>query len=484
MNTRWTFGQKLAAGFAAIVALTLLSSLLSVRALQTVVEEKDRLVTENTAKLIDSEKLRTAVEWKAGAVRGFLLTGKDPQLLRLREAEAETTRLLDRIKPRIVTGAGQDLFSRIGKAEAEYSQAANQVADLRKDGVALDEIAKMFDETILPKRLALDSLVDQFVELEEHLLEEAKSAASAKAATATNRVVGVVVLTVLCAIGLAVFLSRRLARDIGAAIQHIRSASAELQAAANQQVTSAKETATSMNEISTTVSELLATSRQIAGSAQRVAQISEETAGAARAGDRTVHEAHTSITGIKAQVDHVVGHMLDLGKKSQQIGGVVDIINELAEQTNILSINASIEAAGAGEAGRRFAVVADEIRKLAERVGGSTREIATLIEEIRSAVNAAVMATESGSKAVDAGTRQFAEVTDGLSQIVALVSTSTEAAREIELSTKQQSTAVEQVNIAIVSAAQATKETEASSGQTLQTAAQLATLSGELARLV
>ena len=176
--------------------------------------------------------------------------------------------------------------------------------------------------------------------------------------------------------------------------------------------------------------------------------------------------------------------MLDLGKKSQQIGGVVDIIDELAEQTNILSINASIEAAGAGEAGRRFAVVADEIRKLAERVGGSTREIAALIEEIRSAVNAAVMATESGSKAVDAGTRQFGEVTAGLGQIVTLVSTSTEAAREIELSTKQQSTAVEQVNIAIVSAAQATKEAEASSGQTLQTAAQLATLSGELARLV
>ena len=67
--------------------------------------------------------------------------------------------------------------------------------------------------------------------------------------------------------------------------------------------------------------------------------------------------------------------MLDLGRKSQQIGGVLEIINELSEQTNILSINASIEAAGAGENGKRFAVVADEIRKLAERVGGSTKEI-------------------------------------------------------------------------------------------------------------
>jgi methyl-accepting chemotaxis protein len=197
-----------------------------------------------------------------------------------------------------------------------------------------------------------------------------------------------------------------------------------------------------------------------------------------------VRSAHESITGIKQQVDHVVAYMLDLGKKSQQIGSVVDIINELAEQTNILSINASIEAAGAGEGGRRFAVVADEIRKLAERTGGSTREIAALIEEIRAAVNTTVMATEGGAKAVEAGARQFGDVTAAFGHIVKLVATSTDAAREIELSTKQQTTAVEQVNIAITNAAQATKETEASSTQTLQTAGQLATLSGDLAQLV
>ncbi len=484
MNTRWTFGQKLAAGFAAVVALTLLSSVVSVRALHTVVEEKDRVITENAAKLIDVAKFKGAVESKVAAVRGFLLTSGDGYYQQIMSADAELTRLLAKIEPRLSTSEGEALFARIKPTEVAYAEAANRLVELRRRGGALEEMTKAFDETVSPKRIALDKVVDEFVAFEEKLLDEAKAAAGARASAASTWVVGVAVAVVLVAAGLAFFFSRRLARDLGSAIQHIRSASAELQSAANQQVTSARETATSMNEISTTVSELLATSRQIAGSAQRVAHISEETAGAARTGDRTVHQAHASINGIKAQVDHVVGHMLDLGKKSQQIGGVVDIINELAEQTNILSINASIEAAGAGETGRRFAVVADEIRKLAERVGGSTREIAALIEEIRSAVNAAVMATESGSKAVDAGARQFGDVTEGLAQIVTLVSTSTEAAREIELSTKQQSTAVEQVNIAIVSAAQATKEAEASSGQTLQTAAQLAGLSGELARLV
>src|SRR5260370_31795710 len=125
--------------------------------------------------------------------------------------------------------------------------------------------------------------------------------------------------------------------------------------------------------------------------------------------------------------------MLDLGKKSKQMGGILDIISELAEQTNILSINATIEAAGAREAGNRFGVVGEEIRKLSERVTGSTREIGGLVEEVRAAVNTTVLATEVGSKAVDAGLQHFAEVTRGFKQIAGLVVTSTEAAREIEI---------------------------------------------------
>lgn len=485
MNLRWTFGQKIAAGFAAVVALTVICSLVGVRALHTVVTDKDRVIMENAGRLVTAAKFQAAVEWKVSSVRGYFLTGSDTHLQRLKEADAEAARLLQVLKS--LDSSGSDTAALLGKIEqalGDYTAVSGQLIAVRRNNANLEEIARSFEENVMPRRHALDQLVDEFVAHEEKQLELAKAAATASADEATRMLVIIVTIIVVVAAAIALFLSRRLGRDIGAAIQHIRSSSAELQAAANQQVTSSREQATSMSEISTTVSELLATSRQIAESSQRVAHISEETAGAARAGDRTVRSAHESITGIKQHVDHVVTYMLDLGKKSQQIGSVVDIINELAEQTNILSINASIEAAGAGEGGRRFAVVADEIRKLAERVGGSTREISALIEEIRAAVNTTVMATEGGSKAVDAGARQFGEVTAAFENIVKLVATSTEAAREIELSTKQQTTAVEQVNIAIVNAAQATKESEASSAQTLQTAAQLATLSGDLATLV
>jgi methyl-accepting chemotaxis protein len=239
-----------------------------------------------------------------------------------------------------------------------------------------------------------------------------------------------------------------------------------------------------MTEITTTITELLATSRQIADSAQRVAMIAEQTAGSARQGEGMLQSAHQSMAAMRDQIDLVVDHMLDLGRKSQQIGAVLDIVGELAEQTNILAINATIEATVAGDAGRRFGVIADEIRKLADRMTASTKEIRGQIDEVRSAVNSTVMATETGSKAVEAGTRLFGEVSNAIAQIAGLVQATTEAAREIELSTKQQTSAVEQVNIAIASTAQAARETEASSSQTLQTASQLAGMSRELLRLV
>ncbi len=124
--------------------------------------------------------------------------------------------------------------------------------------------------------------------------------------------------------------------------------STELQAAANQQASGATEQATAMTEIATTIGELLATSRQIAESAQRVAQIAAQTAVTARTGTATVAKGSDAAALARRQVDLIVQHMLDLGKKSQQIGAVLDIVAELAEQTNILAINATIEAAGEG----------------------------------------------------------------------------------------------------------------------------------------
>jgi methyl-accepting chemotaxis protein len=484
MTRHWTFGQRIGAGFAVTVVLAVAIGGIAVYALRTVVTSKDRVINVNAQLLVGAQEIRSLAEKKGGEARGFLLTREERFLAGMRDARSQFAQAAERLRQNVDTDEARRLVEAIVRSEEEHQRAMDQVIALRRTDAPVDAVSRAFDTQVIPPRDQLDANVRAFLAIEERRLRATEQASTDTATSATTLVTVITVVLAVGAIVAAFVLTRLLGRQIGTAVGQVQSSSSELQAAANQQATGAKEQATAMNEISTTISELLATSRQITESAQRVAQIAEDTARSARGGEDTVEKTHESISGIRRQVDLIVNHMLDLGKKSQHIGAVLDIVSELAEQTNILAINATIEAAGAGEAGRRFAIVADEIRKLADRVAGSTKEIRGLIEDVRSAVNTTVMATETGSKTVDAGTKQFDHVAASFKQIAGLVTTTTEAAREIELSTKQQMTAVEQVNVAIANIAQASKETEASSSQTLQTASQLAGLSKDLMRLV
>ncbi len=383
----------------------------------------------------------------------------------------------------------------------DFLKNRNQDKKLSEAHEKLDKILTQLDEIVeLRKREGIEAARKRQASVDaDRMLEEVDADIEAAAQALHARSTGVgehagerfrnwvllgLALLLLYEVGASIVVLRYIDKNMGAVLTQVQSSTVELHAAAAEQVSGAKEQVTAASEVSTTIKELLSTSKQIAESAQKVTKIAVETAGSAKVGDQTVQKAQDAIDTVRHQVDVIVNHMLDLGRKSQEIGGILDIINELSEQTNILAINATIESAGAGEAGRRFAVVADEIRKLADRVSGSTKEIRSLIEEIRAAANTTVMATEDGSKAVDAGTKQFTEVAVAFKQIVDLVGSTALASREIELSTKQQSTAVEQVNAAISEVARTARETEASLNQTLQTVSDLTKLSSELASMV
>jgi methyl-accepting chemotaxis protein len=484
MQSRITFAQKLAAGFAVVVLLALGVAGVAVYALREVVGEKDAVIDFAAHRMVLSERLDSLSFQKANEARAFLMT-RDPRYLdALRDTRAKMRATIDDLARSVQAEEARRLIARVAEAEEVHQRSVDSVIAKSAADKSMQVTGVAIEREVRPFREALNAAIDAFQAFEEQRLGRERDAATAGAAASTRVVLVLATLAAVAAAVLSLLLARALGRQISTAVRHVQSSSSELQAAAGQQATGAKEQATAMTEITTTITELLATSRQISESARRVATVAGETAAAARSGDATVQRSVESVGSIRRQVDLIVGHMLELGRKSQQIGGVVDVVNELAEQTNILAINATIEAAGAPEAGRRFAAVAEEIRKLADRVANSTKDIRVLVDEVRSAVNTTVMATESGSKAVEAGARQFVDVASSFSQIAGLVSTTTEAAREIELSTKQQATAVEQVNLAIASVAQATRESEASSGQTLQTASQLAEMSRGLARLV
>lgn len=480
----WTFGKRIAAGFTVAFMLLVTIGTIAYRNLD-VLTKTSYLVAHTHVVLDHVGGTLNALKDAETGQRGFVITGEDVYLDPYHTGVSDVGKHVAELRRLTVDNPTQ--VQRVAQLEtlvaARLLELERPIEARRTEGL---EAAKEIVQTRTGKRI-MDDLrrtLDALESDERKLLEARAADVENAASTARTSIFAGTVICLLLVTAIGTWLTRSLNSQIGDAVHDVQRSSTELQSAANQQATGAKESATSMNEITTTINELLATSRQIAESARHVVQIAEQTATAARAGGAVVERADESFADIRKRVDAIVSHMLELGKKSQHIGAVLDIVFELAEQTNILAINATIEAAGAGETGRRFAVVADEIRKLADRVTASTKEIRTLIEDIRGAVNTTVMTTEMGSKTVESGSQQFAEVTTAFKDIARLVTTTTQAAREIELSTKQQTTAVEQVNMAIENVAQATRETEASSGQTLQAASQLTHVAKDLSRLV
>jgi methyl-accepting chemotaxis protein len=479
-----TFGKKLAAGFGLTLGLTVVIAATSVGALAFVVNSNNKVIAAATDNLVGAQRLETTMEARISDYRAYLLTAQQKYL---DATDADRTDFLNQavvLRNQLADPRARALIEQVSATEAAHAALLEPVIARRKAIKVLTNVSQLNGANLGPARQALQDATAALVKRVGQIVASDRKHASSRATLAVIVIIALGVVALVAGVWLSWRLSRDLRREVGTAVGHIQSSSAELEAAAAQQASGGRDQASAMSEITTTISELLITSRQIADSAQRVSKVAEETAEAARSGDATIDETRTSIIAIRTQVDQIVQHMLALGEKSQQIGGVVDLVSELAEQTNILAINATIEASGAGEWGRRFAVVAEEIRKLADRTAGSAKEIRALIEDVRGAVNTTVMATEIGAKAVDAGSRQFDAATNSFRQIAQLVATTSEATREIELSTKQQTTAVEQVNVAASDTARVTRETEASAVQTKQTAAHLSTLSGDLLDLV
>jgi methyl-accepting chemotaxis protein len=173
-----------------------------------------------------------------------------------------------------------------------------------------------------------------------------------------------------------------------------------------------------------------------------------------------------------------------LGEKSQAITEVVTLIEDIANQTNLLSLNAAIEAARAGEAGKGFAVVADAIGKLADRTTKSTKDIADLIKGIQQDTSSAVMSMEESTKETEKGTSLAQEAGKSLKEIVGAFEHVAQSAKEIALANQQQTSGSEQISKAMVGIDQIMKLSAAGAKQSTESARQLASLAEELKKAV
>ncbi|MBZ4418901.1 methyl-accepting chemotaxis protein [Myxococcus sp. RHSTA-1-4] len=258
----------------------------------------------------------------------------------------------------------------------------------------------------------------------------------------------------------------------------------QLVATSGEQESGADEQASSLNVTSATTEELARSAQQIAGNAESVSAIAETTFTAAQTGQRGAAAFLGAMQRMKEDNQAIADAVVRLNKRVQQIGKVVEFINEIADKSDLLALNAELEGTKAGEVGRGFSLVAAEMRRLAENVIRSTKAIEQLIEEIRDSTHAAVMATEAGLKTTEAGTVLAAQVDESLSLILELARQTSHAVRSISLATQQQQTGTDQLAAAMGDILRVTEQNSAATKQMAAANADLASLARDLKRVV
>jgi methyl-accepting chemotaxis protein len=240
----------------------------------------------------------------------------------------------------------------------------------------------------------------------------------------------------------------------------------------------------SLNQTSVTTEELARSAQEIANRATSVADIARKTLSVALAGHATADAFFGSMNQMKSDNHAIADAVVKLNKRVQQIGKIVEFINEIADKSDLLALNAELEGTKAGDVGRGFSLVAAEMRRLAETVMSSTREIAGLINDIRDAANAAVMATEAGVKATEAGSAISVEVSKSLKTIVDVARQTSDAVQTISLATQQQQTGTNQLAEAMANVLEVTQQGALATEQMSGANTDLATLAKELQQVV
>jgi methyl-accepting chemotaxis protein len=277
---------------------------------------------------------------------------------------------------------------------------------------------------------------------------------------------------------------KRMIGEIKASAQSLASATEELSASSEQMSASITDQTGRSTQIASASEEMSQTVLDIAKSAASIAASAESTSTAAKGGSKIVTRSVSDIKAIASAVTHSAATVSSLGDKSKQIGEIVGVINDIADQTNLLALNAAIEAARAGEQGRGFAVVADEVRKLAERTAASTSEIAEMIGGIQKEVEEAVNSMGQATEQVETGVKYSAQAGETLESVVKSVDELQSMVQQIAAATEEMSSTSDQVSADIQAVAGSSTEISAASGQVSQSTLELAQLASNLHTLV
>jgi hypothetical protein len=405
------------------------------------------------------------------------------QATRLEDASKGATAALDSMAALVTNDAQtQSTLQGLRTLLNQYHQAATNVVEVGKTKTA--EALTLTRSDIIPVSESLREKAESL----KNAASTAESAETNRLATTAGRLwmIMLIVAGVLVVLGivLAVTIARSIRRQLRTAVADINESASGLLAVASQVSAGAAQTAAATNETTATVEEVKQTALLASEKASEVADHVQDVAQVAEKGRANVGETVAAFARIQGEMVVVSEAINRLSDQTQAVGDIIASVNDLAEQSNLLSVNASIEAAKAGDYGKGFTVVAQEVKSLAEQSKQAVAQVRTILSEIQKASTMAVQAAGQSREAVEAGKVQIEEAGEGTLALAESAGDAAQSASQISASSRQQLAGMEQISHAIESINQAGSQSVAGTRQVQQEVARLQSLALRLRRLV
>ena len=277
---------------------------------------------------------------------------------------------------------------------------------------------------------------------------------------------------------------RDVVTEINRATEQVNAATGAAQSTSVALLEAAQMQSQQITDTTAAVSGMTSSIQQVSGNASQAAQVAQRSLQAASLGSQAVQNTITGMNGIREQIQETSKRIKRLGESSQEIGEIVELISDITEQTNILALNAAIQAASAGEAGRGFTVVAEEVQRLAERSSEATKQISAIVKTIQTDTNSAVAAMEKSTEGVVEGARLSDAAGKALTEIETVTNNLARLIQSISSATEAQTDAASQVTKNMQQIQEITTLTTQGTKQTAESVGQLTNLAEELRKSV
>lgn len=420
---------------------------------QLSLKEKSHLIVD------DTKDLAISIEQMQRTMRGYLLTSNPLALNAYEQGRSRFSAFSQHLTELVDDPQQQTNLKKI-------IELGTQVVFLDRDLIALvnrgrseEAIAKWRNSNTQEYAEELDLLLEQFEQRQLNILESRRQAMT----HSLQRLTLIVFLSTALAAGLAmtigVLLASRLSKTISRVTQSIASSSTHIAAMVTEQERILAQQSVSVNQTTTTINELGVSASQSAEKATQATQSTQRALSEAKSGSQAVQETLTEMTSLKQKVEAIADRILDLSHQTHQIGQVTSLVSNLANRTNMLALNASVEAVRAGEQGKGFAIVAREIRQLADQSKKSADKINSIIGEIHQAIQSTTTVTVEGTNTANRGLAIAESTAMAFVGVSEAVNDAFLNSQQIALNAKQQAIAIQQIVEAMNELNSSAKET-------------------------